>query len=86
MRLCNAIPARLLTMNKSKQYNTLSVNDLGGGIARQVIHLTYFDFTQYKYSHTICADANQGHLMYVLCPCRTRPSGMLSRQSPLRLG
>ena len=31
MRLCNAIPARLLTMNKSKQYNTLSVNDLGGG-------------------------------------------------------
>ena len=31
MRLCNAIPARLLTMNKSKQYNALSVNDLGGG-------------------------------------------------------
>ena len=30
MRLCNAIPVRLLTMNKSKQYNTLSVNDLGG--------------------------------------------------------
>ena len=40
---------------------------LGNGTARQIIHLTYFDFTQHKYSHITCSDAIQGHLMDVSC-------------------
>ena len=72
MYLLDTKPMALQIAHCNKQYNTISVNDLVGlGIARQVIHLTYFDFTQYKYSHTICADANQGHLTDVSCPCRT---------------
>ncbi|MCQ2075622.1 MAG: hypothetical protein MJZ20_01110 [Bacteroidaceae bacterium] len=31
MRLCNAIPARLLENNKHKQYNILNTSDLRGG-------------------------------------------------------
>ena len=41
---------------------------LGNGTARQIIHLTYFDFTQHKYSHLTCSDATRGHLMDSLCP------------------
>ena len=70
MRLCNTIPVRLLAKNKCKRYNTLNTNDLGGGIAQQVIYLTYL--------HTACSGVTRRHLTDVLYPCRTRPSGMLS--------
>lgn len=78
MRLCNTIPARLLAKDEYKQCNTLNTNNLGGGIAQQIIHL--------KYLFTTFSDARQGHLSDLSCPCQTRPSGMLSEQSPLRLG
>ena len=39
----------LQTNYGNEQYNTLNISDLGGGIAQQIIHSTYFDFTQYRY-------------------------------------
>ena len=39
----------LQTKYGDEQYNTLNINDLGGGIAQQIIHLIYL----YK----ICSDA-----------------------------
>ena len=60
MRLCNAIPARLLAKNKCKRYNTLNTSNLSrGGGTQQVIYLTYL--------HTACSDATRRHLMDVLC-------------------
>ena len=41
---------------------------LGNGTARYIIHLTYSDFTQHKYSHLTCSDTSQGHLMDSSCP------------------
>lgn len=61
----------------SKQCNALNTSDLGGGIARQIIHSHFLQ--------TTCSDATRRHLTDLSCPCRTRLSGMLSRQSPLRL-
>lgn len=37
-------------------------------IGKQIIHETYFDFTQHKNSHLTCSDAIRGHLMDSLCP------------------
>lgn len=50
MRICHTSPIKLLEIDKREQYNTLNVNNLGGGIARYIIHSTYFDFAQHKYS------------------------------------
>ena len=61
-----------------EQYNALNINCLMENIARFLNPTTYFYLVQYKYSHLTCSDATRGHLMDVLCPCRTRPSGMLS--------
>ena len=47
---------------------------LGNGIARQIIRLTYFDFTQHKYSHLTCSDTSQGHLMDVSCGQKSNDS------------
>ena len=61
----------------SKQYNALNTSDLRGGYAQQVIHSHFLQ--------TTCSDATRRHLTDLSCPCRTRLSGMLSGQSPLRL-
>ena len=50
MRICHTSPIKLLEINKRKQYNTLNINNLGGGTAQYIIHSTYFDFAQHKYS------------------------------------
>ena len=63
MYLLDAKPMALRTAHSNKQCNNLNSNDLGNGIVRQIIHETY--------SHTICADASQGHQTDVSCPCRT---------------
>ena len=67
----------LQTNYGGKQHNLLNVNNLGGCITYYVIHS--------KYSYTTFSDATQWHLTDLSCPCRTRLSGMLSEQSPLRL-
>lgn len=75
MRLCNAIPARLHAMNKSKQYNTLNTSDLGdgGGIAQRIIHPEFL--------YTTFSDARQGYLMDVSYPLRMSASDILSEYS-----
>ena len=71
MYLLDTKPMALQIAHCNKQYNALSVNDLGGGgITQQVIHLTYL--------HTTCSGVTRRHLTDVSYPCRTRPSGMLS--------
>ena len=67
MRICHTSPIKLLEINKRKQYNTLNINNLGGGTAQYIIHLTYFDFVQHKYSETTFSDATQGHLTDASC-------------------
>ena len=49
MHLSNTMTMLPLANNFIKQYSTLNINDLGKGIAQQIIHSTYFDFTQYRY-------------------------------------
>ena len=49
MYLSDTMPTLLLVKNTTKQYNTLNTNDLGGGIAQQIIHSIYL----YK----TCSDA-----------------------------
>lgn len=50
MNLCNkTLPKGYLLVVLNKSTSNLNFNDLGNGIARQTIHLTYFDSTQHKY-------------------------------------
>ena len=70
MYLPKTNPLVLQTDYGNEQYNTLNVNGLVWGIARYIIHP--------KYSYTTVSDASRGHLPDLSCPCRTRPSDMLS--------
>ena len=75
MNLCNkTLPKGYLLVVLNKSTSRLNFNDLGGDIARQTIHLTYFDFTQHKYSHLTCSDTSQGHLMDVSCGQKSNDS------------
>ena len=57
MNLCNkTLPKGYLLVVLNKSTSKLNFNDLGNGIARQTILLTYFDSTQHKYSHLTCSD------------------------------
>ena len=57
MYLSDTMLTLLLAKNTTRQYNTININDLGGGIAQRIIHLTYFDLAQHKYSHINISDA-----------------------------
>ena len=83
MNLCNnALHEDYLLVVLNKSTDSLYLNDLGVGIARQTIHLTYFDpstslrtgAAQYKYLHTTCSDATRGHLMDVSCGQKSNDS------------
>ena len=57
MHLSDTMPTLLLVKNTTRRYNALSIDDLGEVIAQRIIHLTYFDLAQHKYSHINISDS-----------------------------
>ena len=56
MYLSDTMPT-LLAKNTTRRYNALSIDDLGEVIAQRIIHSTYFDLAQHKYSHINISDS-----------------------------
>ena len=63
------MPMLLLVKNTTKRYNILNVNDLGGGIAPQIIRSNLFRLRSVQACSKTYLGAFARHLVGLLCLC-----------------